>query len=533
VDPEARPEQGLRIDPVRVGRGRSLVPPALVVVVSVAFFGLAVAKPWDIQRGTIAVASGSGALRSPAASGGQSATPTGPVAAPTPYVTPATLADLVAASSDRHAWGVRAVVVPSNGEPTGDGSGRGLAERWLAINVDAGAAWDVGVTGTAVEAGDDVVALGVTTPDDALPLDVRFWRLEEGGGIRRIVARPVPGLEAGSWLFLPALNAATVLGTWPAGTYRIDVLLGSRIVRLLTIVPSGVTAVSGEAPKPAEPADPLAGLRSFGAGPFAATPRGVIAISASPHEPLDERTAWLGPATGQVEIAAVGQVAADDVTSLGLLLEPGDEFMAADLERIAPVAEKTELFALGLPAEDALGEFAILLERPDLSPFETGLYLMTVTSKPASGKERTQTWNLEIVPSTIPPPPGMPLTRMARWVPLMTDLDRLAGEPLVSERDLGNAHGDGTCGGSAHIGTSDELFGIVEPPGFVVGQIRLFALDALRAVDLPVRFAPNAANGLTLVALPRGGLAARLYQLIVKSTSPAAPEGFLYAVCVT
>jgi hypothetical protein len=113
----------------------------------------------------------------------------------------------------------------------------------------------------------------------------------------------------------------------------------------------------------------------------------------------------------------------------------------------------------------------------------------------------------------------------------MSDLVQLAGEPLVSNRDM---TGDGgTCGGSAQIGTSDELFGIVVDPGTLVGHVRMQATDVPIAADTRIRVAPNVVDGLSLVALPGGGIGARRYLLIVDTTRAGVPERLVDTVCVT
>ena len=209
-----RLDDELHVELVPVGRRRSIRSAGIVVAVSVAFVALAVLKPWDAGRAA-APTTAAGVVSSPSA-GSASANPVGSAAAP--FAHPPTPADLVRATVRRSEWGVRAVVVPQGATPTGNGTGGGLAERFLAIDVGDGADVDVGAASTAVHAGDDVIGLGVTTPDDAMPLDVRFWRLEPGAVVRRIVPRPVLGREAGSWLWLPDPHEATIRGTWPAGT---------------------------------------------------------------------------------------------------------------------------------------------------------------------------------------------------------------------------------------------------------------------------------------------------------------------------
>ena len=496
---------------------------------SVAFIALAVIKPWDAGRAAVPTPAAD-VVSSPPASSPPAKPAVGALA---PFEHPPTPADLIRATVRRSEWGVRAVVVPQGGAPSGDGTGSGLAERFQAIKVGDGAdgaALDAGAAGIAARAGDDVIGLGVTTPDDAMPLDVRFWRLEPGDVVRRIVPRPIFGREAGSWLWLPDPREATIRGTWPAGTYRIDVLLGPRIVRVVTVVPTGVPALPRGAPAVAEPSNLVDQLRSFAAGPFAFTPQVAIPIDVIPHDLLDERLAWLGPATGQTETAAVGRVTVEPVTAFGLLLKPGEQFWSAKLERVAPVADKPDVQIVPLPPiprSDGGRATGFIFEYADLRPLEPGLYHLSVIATLASGVDRTQTWNLEIVPSAAPPPPGVPLVRMARWVSLMNDPGRLSADPVVFDHDIDS----GICS-SGQFTTLDGLYGIVEPPGTAVLRVRLIALTGQFQPDIIARIAPNAVDGLTLMAVPDGGLLAGDYQLDIDTTSVAGPERHVHTVCV-
>lgn len=130
--------------------------------------------------------------------------------------------------------------------------------------------------------------------------------------------------------------------------------------------------------------------------------------------------------------------------------------------------------------------------------------------------------------------------RVTDWTRLAADADRLEGQPIVTARDLGGTDGDGTCGGAARITPFDELIAISAPPGERVANVRLFAIDTLRRPDVPVRIVPDRpgpldgrpADGLTLVALPRGGIAARQYALITGTIGPTGAGLRIYTVCV-
>jgi hypothetical protein len=131
--------------------------------------------------------------------------------------------------------------------------------------------------------------------------------------------------------------------------------------------------------------------------------------------------------------------------------------------------------------------------------------------------------------------------RVADWVGLARDVDHLAGQPIVSDRDLGGTDGDGTCGGSARITPYDELIAIVAPPGERVAGVRLFAIDSIRRPDVATRLWIDRAGGLdgrpldgiTVVALPPGGIAARQYALIAETSSRDGPSRRTYTICVT
>jgi hypothetical protein len=116
---------------------------------------------------------------------------------------------------------------------------------------------------------------------------------------------------------------------------------------------------------------------------------------------------------------------------------------------------------------------------------------------------------------------------MVRWVSLMNDPGGLSTDPVVFDQDVDS----GICS-SGQFTTLDGLYGIVEPPGTAVSRVRLIALTGQFQPDIIARIAPNAVDGLTLVAVPDGGLLAGDYQLDIDTTSVAGPERHVHTVCV-
>ncbi len=135
-------------------------------------------------------------------------------------------------------------------------------------------------------------------------------------------------------------------------------------------------------------------------------------------------------------------------------------------------------------------------------------------------------------PRSPPQGPGELLARINDWVMLSTDIDHLAAAPLVSDRDRGGTDVDGTCGGSATITSTDERIGILSGVGRLVTGLQLFAIDTIRRPDVDIGFASDAVTGLTVVALPSGGIAARQYALIAATTGPSGSEQRTYTICV-
>jgi hypothetical protein len=60
----------------------------------------------------------------------------------------------------------------------------------------------------------------------------------------------------------------------------------------------------------------------------------------------------------------------------------------------------------------------------------------------------------------------------------------------------------------------------------------VFPIDTIRQADVDLRFASDPGSGLTVVALPDGGLAARLYGVATETIGPAGTHEARYTICV-
>ncbi len=507
-------------------RRRPRVEAAVVATVLVGFLVLAVMKPWE-ANGQRQVAGPSDLPASSAAAVASAGSASARAALPTPIVPFPSDAALVAATGEHRAWGVRAVVLSEAAAPAGGP----VVERWLPSDVNSGASLTLDAAPPISGPTDTVIALGVTAPDGALPLDLRFWRLDQGSVAERIVPIPIPGPLPATWLWLPDPADATALGTWPAGMYRIDVLLGPRIVRLLTTIPTS-------APSPARDGQPAIGppldvsLARIDPGPFSIADGLVTPIvadtSPGPHEPpVDEPTAWLDIAGGGVPLSSIGRISSRDVSAIGLQLPAGAVPLSALVvpgSATVGVRTSSEVIA-ALPG----GRQAIVVRPIDQPVFSAGLYQLIGTWRTEPGAQSSATWQFEIVPSTPALPPGSPLGRVRGWAAMLDQPNGQAGQPLVY---LGRpATRDQTCGGS-RIGATEELVGLVAPPGTVIRRVRVVFGDTLGGTPIPIGFAAEAIPRLTIVAFPPGGLSPRAYDLVIDVTTASGPGRLWEPICV-
>ena len=365
-------------------------------MVGVAIVGLALAaavvKPWEAHSVVAPAPSAAVAVASPTASPFPSRSPR---PTPTPGPEPPAWADIGPVVRPHESLGVRAIV--ADRAVVGGTTTTMYGERWTAATTTDGAA-------TASVASDDhaIVALGPTFPGDAMAEDVRIWRVHGGGVLEWVDARPIePEDPAGSFLFWRPGPGRASYGSWPAGSYRIDVLAAGGIHRIAveipgrfgrvpplddpSIVPTGLVPASGSDPS------------SVRAGLFATVDGHGVALSARESQPLDEDAAWRDVDGLGGEIVATAYL--PRATGLGVMLTPNADVQGAAIHRLAPDgAFDPPPLRSGISASKNRTP-DVYFAAPDDGPWPPGVYAITVTWRDAGG-DHTGTWHVELRPGS-------------------------------------------------------------------------------------------------------------------------------------
>ncbi len=502
------PQGSVEFEPVPLGPRRRRVDPVLIgVVIVVIGLGAAIVKPWDAPSGRPAGradAGPSGPLPSAAATGGVA--PAGP--APV-----ATIIRIMDAERLHDAWGVRAIVQPSAGE------GSRAEERWVPVPVPDGAAADRGAT---IGSRDEpILAIGVTTPLLDTPLDTRVSRATSDGGWEWLDVGSVDSVPiAGQTLFWPPSTDGQRPGTWPAGRYRVDLLMGTRIEHVDVAIPGRFERVP--APKPVTPSSgPLfaaAGIvpARLPAGPFAiadGVPTGLV-----PHRiaAVDAATAWLDPPLGS-ETGPFGGLSEwlPRATGLGVILPAGRRPLTADLQRLSPgpLPDVPNAVIRERAGPDGSSWYALFAAPPGVE-WSPGDYAIHVTWGDAAGKHAA-TWRIELRPG--------PTSEPAMLLEVARSFARFAGSTKVVIGTDGSAP-DRLSGTSCDQpdDTAQPVALAISHPGAVhVTEVIVRLLFASgRTVDVPVRVVPDVVAGMTLVA-PASGVtfAPGRYRVLVESGS--------------
>jgi hypothetical protein len=522
---EQRPEDGFQAR-ARIGPRGSTRRPLVATGVVAALLVVAVVKPWSLAaRPAPSPAPGS---PSPVAAASLRAGPSAAVESTPP--TPADAADpepddaLVAVTDERVGWGMRAIVqrrIPPS--PL-------LAEQWASASVPPagpaipGAFDGIPLEGPLSDVGDSAYALGVTTPQDALPLDLRFWRANENRGWARLLPVPFAGREPGSWLWRPDPTWATTDGAWPSGTYRVDVLLGTRIVRLEAVV-SGTFAANPRVIMPGALDAPIStALEGMPLGPFALTEFGPSTIPLAGSGSFDERTAWLAPYLGAGYIAA----AYGNVNGLGVLGSAGDAPEHLSIEQVSGFGEPSSIAVDVSSVTSPDGSKVALFARP-LGGYLFADALHRIIADWPGG--RREAWEIEVAPGPAVQVPRSPLEAVSRWNGLLSTDDISA--PIVrATGDVNEAVPPDECDPRTRIRSVDALIGVTLPAASRLTGIRALVPGAARAPDWRFWFGSGALQDLAVVAVPFGGLPARDYDLVLDLDGPDGPSRVVQRICV-
>ena len=381
------------------GRRRRVDPLVVGVAVVALGLGLAVAKPWETQVAAPAVAS-------PAPDVAVAASDAPAAVAPVPAGDPlVTWPEVAAISRFIDAWGARQIVRTT----PADGVDPALHPVWAGAET-SGSGVDLAVLPPADGA---VVALGISHPATALPLDARIW-VDGGEGVwgwldaRRLDPSP----WGGALMFTPPVRDGIQLPGWPTGRYRVEILVDGD-VRLLDI---DVRAPSVVAETPAASAAPpvrgafAADVSDLLPGPFlsvdgAAIPFPAVAVAA--ELVVDRATAWLTPASSSMTVLREPRAG-----GVGVMFPPGATDADATIRSAGPEALTDEPNrAVRIRIEGRGRAPYVVFSAPGGLAWPSGTFEMVATWRDGSA-ERSATYRFELVPSGASEPLALAAARV-------------------------------------------------------------------------------------------------------------------------
>lgn len=351
-----------RIDPVLIGA-------AIVVVGLLA----AIVKPWgDADEPRVATA--------PTAS---------PSATAQAETLPPSAARVIDALQPHDAWGIQAV--------TGDSL---LEERWVAL--DEGT--DTARSGTIGGRDEPIIALGITTPSASRPLDVRVSRpTAEGDQEWLDVRRVAPLYPGGHPVLWPPGSDGSTPRTWPAGRYRVELLMGASIERIDVAIPGRFERIPADRAGTVRPAGTA---ETMGIRPVLGPPglfvidRGAIErLNVRPVEPFDEAGVWLSSVSeGGNRSETVATIFRPLATGIGVQLPANATSVDAAIRRLSPDTDwpsqdQVTIMDLALADDD----HHVVLWAPDGRPWEPGTYAIDLKWDDDGGHQVT-TWHIAFLP---------------------------------------------------------------------------------------------------------------------------------------
>ena len=486
---------------------------------------LLIAKPWATPTAPVPVpATGPTPAARPTATTGSLA----PMAV-SPAVARPSPAAVAAAIRPHMAWGVR-VLVPA--DPTGALPSRELREVWTpATGPDVPMdrqAWRPGGRGVLeLVTGDrPVVGLGLTGPDLDVPLATRIWRLVPGAVPELTVPESVPA-DPGRPIWLARDGAGSRLDRWRPGTYRIDVLDGVAIRRLVIRIPGAIADDGARPLLPGEPDEVALGmLGAAGAGRTGAAllhDGGATALPTATSRPADELTSWIDPADPEARWLRPTRIVAAAPTAIAWLPEPQATILGARVDMLAPIERRFTLVDDRVHMGGATPREVVLLRWATGRAWPHGVYRVQASWVRADGSVGRVAWHLDLVPAR-DRPLGNALARLARgWI---------RDPESVAERVLGPADVfDGgalarpadACGRRRLLEASTTGLGLTG-----LGERRVDQVTVARLFEngyrIPLRagLVPRAAEGLAIVASPGAGWEPGAYRINVRFAEPDA-----------
>jgi hypothetical protein len=391
-------------DPVKLGPRRRRIDPVRVLILTVAAaLAVAIVKPWAPSPTT----DGPG----PSVAAAPPSVP--PSGSPTPGPTARTTRTAVSTGVPAPTWaevapiitahdtlGVRAILVarrPNVGNPANPR----FQEHWSRTTPDlAGVA-----TAYVTRDEQSIVALGITFPTDAAPLDVRIWRLHANDQFEWIDARPLePTDPIGAFTFAKVGPSGSDSESWPSGHYRIDILAEDAVHRIALQIPGRF----GSVPAPDEWPQTLVNLvgpeesdpSAVRVGPFATVDGVAVPLATRTGALMTEEEEWRRVhAEDQAGLGAsvVASAHLPRATGLGVMLTSHAGVRLAIVRRIAPDARFSAAPMLGGISESQGRTPWVAFAPRGGGMWPPGVYAITVRWTDPGGLH-VETWHVELRP---------------------------------------------------------------------------------------------------------------------------------------
>lgn len=541
IEDERRPGPAV-FDVAPVGRRRRLPDRALILgAMAVLVVGLAVLKPWEGPGDpSVAVVDPSPRAEAPADPSPIDTVPPRPLLGQSRI--PA-WRDVVEQLEPQDAWGIRALSDPGVGEPA-------TPVRLLdGVRLDAG--WVPAVPQGIVRVGGTVPVrmLGVTTPDDEPPLDIRVWRhvrwTDEPVLVDTTRLRGDPG--TGESLLASTDSPFDEDGAWSPGTYRFELLLADRITSIDVVIPGPkvsdstvrwittverIEAVNREARfvvPPEPPFDPTAAPIPVGIVGSA-----VVALPAGLTAPMDAHAAWLGARSGSKPDALAGMdaFAGADLAAIGVALPPGTDVTSLVATRIGGVLDEV----VSRRVVDPDGGRVVVLLPEGIGGWLPGPYRVDVGWTEPGGSDRSAAYHLELDPGPATATPRL-LAAVRGWARhageqgiVVGTVEPLEGGPAAaairllpqepgSAAETVEALGGRCADGGVLADAIQPVLGVAHRADESIDEVsveRLFVGG--RSLPIPVRVSIDPVPGLVLVTpLDPDGWQVGHYRIVLRS----------------